>query len=204
MSTTLYLVRHGETDWNKLHRFQGRTDILLNKDGIAQAECLNKRFSSQFDVIYTSPLKRAVQTAKIIAKDLDIKPAIYEDLIEIDFGEWEGSSFKDIKEKFKEEYQLWQTDEEIGPLMGGESSMKNASIRARNSIYDIINNNIDKKIIIVAHGGIIKAGLLGIFNLNMNMYHSLFLDNTSVTTIKFYEDRNPVILGFNDTSHLVV
>ena len=202
MSTILYLVRHGETPWNKLFRFQGRTDIELSKEGIWQAERLQKRFNKEFDVIYTSPLSRAIQTANIISQGMDIAPHVYRDLIEIDFGKWEGQSFTDIRNNFPKEHHLWLTDEDTGPLMGGELNMKAATIRGKNAILDIAKENSGKRTLVVAHGGIIKAALLGIFNLRMNMYHSLFLDNTSVTTLKFREGQAPVILGLNDTSHL--
>lgn len=88
MKTTLLLVRHGETEWNKLGKFQGCTDIELSKDGINQAENLKLKLNEEFDVIYSSPLKRAYETAKILAKDKDI--TILEDIREINFGEWEG------------------------------------------------------------------------------------------------------------------
>ena len=202
MSTILYLVRHGETDWNKTNRFQGRTDIPLSEEGIWQAKQTKERLKNQFDVVYTSPLIRAVQTAKIISDDTNLFPTIYENLIEIDFGHWEGLPFDKIKDLYPKEHKLWKTDNNTAPLVGGEQSIKNASIRGKNAFLDIVNKNPNKRILLVAHGGLIKAGMVGIYNMGINMYHNMYIDNTSITTIKFFEDRKPLLLSLNDICHL--
>lgn len=202
MSTILYLVRHGETDWNKKNLFQGRTDIPLSEEGIRQAKQAKERLKNQFDVVYTSPLARAAKTAKIISEDTNLFPTIYENLIEIDFGQWEGIPFDKIKDLYPKEHKLWKTDNNTAPLVGGEQSMKNASIRGKNAFLDIVNKNPNKRILLVAHGGLIKAGIVGLYNLGINMYHNIYLDNTSITTIKFFEDRKPMVLGLNDVCHL--
>lgn len=202
MSTILYLVRHGETDWNKTNLFQGRTDIPLSEEGIWQAKQTKERLKGKFDVVYTSPLSRAVQTAKIISENTELSPIIYENLIEIDFGKWEGLPYDEIKDIFPKEHKLWKTDNNTAPLVGGEQNMKNASIRGKNAFLDIVNKNQNKRILLVAHGGLIKAGIVGLYNFGINMYHNMYIDNTSITTIKFFEDRKPLTLGLNDTCHL--
>lgn len=203
MKTELYLVRHGETEWNKLQRFQGTTDIHLAEEGIQQAEYLNKRFLNNFDCVYVSPLSRAKQTAEILCNESGIKPIIHKGLIEINFGAWEGLSLKEIKETYPEEYHKWRTDDEVGYFMGGDLSIKNASNRAKDTILDIVEKNPGKKIVAVAHGAIIKAGLIGLFNWKMSMYHSIFLDNTAVTKLIFNNDRI-ILASLNDTRHLPI
>lgn len=202
MSTILYLVRHGETDWNKTNFFQGRTDIPLSEKGLWQAKQTKECLKNKFDVVYTSPLSRAVQTAKIISEDTALLPAIYENLIEIDFGEWEGLPYDKIKDIYPKEHKLWKTDNNTAPLLGGEQSMKNASIRGKNAFLDIVNKNQNKRILLVAHGGLIKAGIVGLYDMGINMYHNMYIDNTSITTINFFEDRKPLLLGLNDICHL--
>lgn len=202
MSTILYLVRHGETEWNKLNRFQGRTDIPLSETGIWQAKQTKDRLSFQFDVVYTSPLSRCVQTAEIITSDTDVEIFQNDDLIEIDFGAWEGFSLDEIINKYPKEYELWKTDEETSPIIGGEQSMKNASIRGKNVLMDIVNKNKGKRVLVIAHGGIIRASLIGIYDFNINMYHNIQLLNTSITTVEFFDDQKPTIIGVNDVGHL--
>ena len=110
MKKTLLLVKHGETECNKLGKFQGCTDIELSKDGINQAENLKLKLNEEFDVIYSSPLKRAYETAKILAKDTDKDITILEDIREINFGEWEGLTISQISQKYPEIFKVWRTD----------------------------------------------------------------------------------------------
>lgn len=202
MNTTINLVRHGETEWNVLGKFQGCVDIHLSKEGILQAECLKNRFKNKFDYIYTSPLKRAVQTATIISESKNVKPIIQSEIREINFGDWEGLTKKEIQATYPKEFKKWKSDELEGPMRGGDLSLKKASIRAKKSILEIAKKHQGDNIVIVAHGGIIKAGLIGIFDWKMTMYHKIVLGNTAVCKIVFDDNFNPTIITLNDTSHL--
>ena len=202
MKTKVFLVRHGETEWNKLGKFQGCQDIPLSEEGIVQAQYLSKKFNSNFDYIYTSPLKRALQTAEVIATNKKIKPSIINDLREINFGEWEGLTLKEISDNFPKEFNNWRNDKFEAPMCGGDLSLKKACERAKIAITEVADKHKGKKILIVSHGGIIKAGLLGLFELDMTMYHKINLGNTSICEIDFDMDLNPTIIKINDTSHL--
>jgi phosphoserine phosphatase len=203
MKTKIYLIRHGETDWNKEGRFQGCTDIKLAPEGIQQAKQLKEALTFKFDVVLASPLSRALQTAEIISEDYEnFKPTVLPDLREINFGEWEGLTINQIREQFPSEYHSWRNDEINGSLMGGDLTLRNASNRAKDAILKAIDENNGKKIAIVAHGGILKAALIGIFDWKMTMYHHFFLGNTSVTEINIGDNQNPILITLNNTSHL--
>lgn len=202
MKTTVLLIRHGETEWNLLGKFQGCTDIALSQDGIKQAEALRDRLKGDFDYIYSSPLMRANETAKILASEYNKEVEVVQDIREINFGEWEGLTIKEIAEKYPEIFKVWRTDKIEAKFCGGDSSILNASLRAKKSIMDIVKKHEGKKIAIVAHGGIIKAGLIGLFEWDMSMYHKIALGNTCINTIRFNDDFKPVLLGLNDTNHL--
>lgn len=202
MKTTVLLIRHGETEWNLLGKFQGCTDIALSSDGIKQAEALKERLNGDFDYIYSSPLMRAHETAKIISAGYDKEVTVVPDIREINFGEWEGLTIKGIAEKYPEVFKGWRTDKNEAKFCGGDSSILNASLRAKKCIMDIVHKHEGKKIAIVAHGGIIKAGLIGLFEWDMSMYHKMALGNTCINTIRFNDDFKPVLLGLNDTNHL--
>lgn len=202
MNTTITLVRHGETSWNALGKFQGCNDIELSNEGIQQAQYLSKRFVNNFDHIYTSPLKRARQTAEIICQGSNTTLMVASDLREINFGDWEGLTREEIEANFPEKFIEWRNDEINGPMCGGDLSLKKASIRSEKAILEIAKKHQGENIIIVAHGGIIKAGLIGIFDLKMTMYHKMILGNTSVSKIIFDDNYNPRIITLNDTSHL--
>src|SRR5690606_40156857 len=101
--TTICLIRHGETDWNAQRRIQGRTDIPLNEKGIQQArECRDFLKNSEWDVIITSPLKRAKQTAEIINEALNIDLIEMDDFIEKSFGDVEGVTLQRSEEHTSE------------------------------------------------------------------------------------------------------
>jgi len=202
MDTTITLVRHGETSWNALGKFQGSSDIELSNEGKQQALYLRERFLNKIDHIYTSPLKRARQTAEIICQGSNITPMVASDLKEINFGDWEGLTREEIEANFSEKFIEYKNDEINGPLCGGDLSLKKASIRAENAILEIAKRHQGENVIIVAHGGIIKAGIVGLFDLKMTMYHKMILGNTSVSKIIFDENFDPRIITLNDTSHL--
>lgn len=202
MKTTLLLIRHGETEWNTLGKFQGCIDIALSEEGIKQAKLLKERLNGDFDYIYASPLSRALETAKILAINTNKEVEIAPEIREINFGEWEGLTVNEIKEKYPEIFKVWRTDKKESRICGGDSSIYNASNRAKNCILDIVSKHKGKKIAIVAHGGIIKAGLIGLFEWDMTMYHKIAVGNTCINTVVFNEDLMPALVGLNDTNHL--
>lgn len=202
MKTTVLLIRHGETEWNTLGKFQGCTDIALSEDGIKQAELLKNRLKEDFDYIYTSPLSRAFETANILASGTDKEVTVAPEIREINFGEWEGLTIHEIAEKYPEVFKAWRTDKTESYICGGDSSIHNAANRAEKCILDIVSKHKGEKIAIVAHGGIIKAGLMGIFGWDMTMYHKMALGNTCINTLTFDDNLKPVLVALNDTNHL--
>jgi broad specificity phosphatase PhoE len=204
MNTEILLVRHGETEWNATGRFQGSKDIALSQEGFVQALYLKERFQRDFDFVYTSPLIRAKQTAEVLCENTSLKPIIENCLSEINFGAWEGLTLQQISTQYVSEFNSWKTDEINGYLVGGDLSLKNASLRAKNAILRIAKECMGKKVIIVAHGGIIKAGLIGIFHWKMNKYHEISLGNTAVSKLTFDEALNATLVTLNDTSHLPI
>lgn len=204
MSTKVLLIRHGETEWNKSGRFQGCTDIPLTDEGRYQAEKLAKRLDGNYDIIYSSPLSRALETARIINRDYDQKIVMEDNIREVNFGQWEGLTKKQIEENFKSMFDSWINDKKRGNIIGGDKSILSASLRARDCILKIVQDNRDKTIIIVAHGGIIKAGLIGIFGWDMTMYHKIALGNTCINKIVFKDDMTPILCSLNDNCHLEI
>lgn len=202
MATTVLLVRHGETKWNALGKFQGCKDIELSDEGIFQANFLRERLENTFDYIYASPLIRALNTANVICSNMDMKPLTEPALKEINFGEWEGLTIKEIEELYPDNFVIWRDDEIDAPLCGGDLSIRLASIRAKEGILNLVQKHKNKTIIIVSHGGIIKAGLIGLFDWNMTMYHKINLGNTSICKLSFNDELYPRLVTLNDTSHL--
>ena len=124
-----YLVRHGQTDWNRAGKIQGTTDIPLNETGRQQAEqlaaVLKERSGypagTRIDAVYTSPLARAFQTAEILAKEGKLPLRRLTGLRERDFGCWEGKSWQQVEAEYPDEFHLWREQPMVGIPSGGES-----------------------------------------------------------------------------------
>lgn len=200
-TTRLYLVRHGETVWNSEMRFQGKTDIPLSEKGKEEARLFGERFKNKdIDVIYSSPLSRAMETAKAAAihKNLDVIPVA--ELMEINFGEWEGYTALELKELYGEDYVNFMK-KPFENTFPGDGTMHSVMLRATRGIKHILLENDGKNILCVAHGGVIRLLLIELFNLHSSFYSKTWIDNTGVTVIDFLE-RGPLLLTLNDKSHL--
>lgn len=148
--TELYLVRHGQTDWNAARRVQGRTDIPLNDTGREQArgagELLARR---EWDAIYSSPLSRAVETAEIIGARIGIDTVTTVDaLMERDYGDAEGMTDAEIDARFAD-----------GIRAAGQETREDVGRRVVAALEDIARARPDERIIVVSHGGAIRAVL---------------------------------------------
>ena len=104
----ILLVRHGRTGWNDAHRFQGRTDIPLNEAGLAQAERLAERLAPwPLDAVWSSPLLRTRQTAAAVASRHGMEPRVLDELVEVNFGPWEGMHLKTLREQEHDQLRAW-------------------------------------------------------------------------------------------------
>lgn len=120
----IYLVRHGETDWNLENKIQGQTDTPLNDNGKKQAQDLAEKVSREMGKvgsIYSSRQKRALETAGIIGQKLSLPPIVHQGLEEICLGEWEGYTWKQVREVFPEEYLNWHQNRRYQAPPKGES-----------------------------------------------------------------------------------
>ncbi len=122
MSQTIYIIRHGETDWNRQKRFQGHTDIALNDEGRLQAVRLAMKLADvlPFDRLVASDLLRARETAEILNRGYNTPIAVDEELREMNFGQWEGLNITAIQERWPDELQEWYTSGQL-TVPGGES-----------------------------------------------------------------------------------
>ena len=198
----ILLVRHGRTDWNDVHRFQGRTDIPLNAAGLAQSEKVATRIEGwQADVVYTSPLTRARQTADVIAARLKKNPIVIEELTEVDFGSWEGAYFRTLLEKKDESLLKWIADPFSNAPPGAEEwdSIRQRAERVVNSVLD----SGHKHVVIVSHGGIIRALLVVFLNFDPHTVWKIKSSNCSLTGIEVREHETSLAFA-NDDLHLKV
>ena len=197
----LYLIRHGESEWNILSKVQGQSNARLTKKGIEQATKAAKRLSEEkIDAIYSSDLDRAYDTAKIIADKLNLKVKKLQELREIRFGVWEGLTSSEIQDKYKNEHVIWMTEPHKLELPQAEKLI-DVQERMLKSVNEIMRDNEDKNVLIVSHGSAIKALILGILDIDLSGYNKISIGNVGLTIIE-YRDYSPVIRVLNDTCHL--
>lgn len=183
------MIRHGETDWNAKGKLQGRTDIPLNETGILQAEeCSEFLKSSQWDVIITSPLQRAKQTAKIINKNANVPVIEMEEFLERDYGDAEGMTYEERTFKFPD--RIYPNQEE-------RTSLNNRIIEG---IEKINQRYEDNKILLVAHGAVINAILATLSNGKIGSGKTKLI-NACISTIYLQQEKWS-IKDFNQISHL--
>ena len=200
--TRFYLIRHGETDWNKGGRYQGRTNIQLNDAGVEQARLLGKRFKYlPLDVVYVSPLDRAVATAEPVAASHGLTPIKDEHFIEINFGEWEGHTIEELSEKFGSAYTDFFKDPFDHPVPG-EGSFQIAMNRAIEGFNILAERHKGQNVAIVSHGGLLRVMLVGLLEMGDAFYRKTWMTNTSITMLDVMEDGRKLLMTLNDKAHL--
>ncbi|NLK38124.1 MAG: histidine phosphatase family protein [Epulopiscium sp.] len=202
MRTRFYLIRHGETDWNKQGIYQGWTDIELSQEGKRQADLLAKRFVHiSLDAIYVSPLKRAIATAEPIAAVKGIPVQLDEHFKEINFGEWEGSSVPQLKEKYGEPFTKFFDDPFAHPFPG-EGSFEKVRERSVKGFEELLQRHKGQSVGIVSHGGLLRVLIMTVMVMDNSFYRKTWLNNTSITVIDVMEDGQKLLLTLNDKAHL--
>jgi broad specificity phosphatase PhoE len=185
-SSILYLIRHGETDWNRDGRWQGHRDVPLSAAGRAQAKRLAHRLSKsepRFDSIFTSDLSRALETARIIGGALGLRPIATPELREINLGAWAGKTREEIARAFPGEWLRMQRNEDI-PRGGGET-FSSFQQRILGWLDRATEDQERRTICAVTHGGCIRAVLLHTLGLTWAERDQIPpIDNGSITVME--------------------
>lgn len=199
----VYLTRHGLTEWNVEKRMHGHKNANLTDEGIEGAKKLGKRLGNiEFDCIYSSPLPRALDTAKYIRGDKDTEIVISDFLKEINFGKWEGMLEVDAEKDNPEEfYNLWNKPESFEPVEGGEK-IEEVIDRVKTWFFNILQGSQDENILIVTHGVVKRAFYTFLKNKKVeNFWDDPHISNTSLTVIDINGENIEFILEA-DVSHL--
>ena len=202
MTNTIYIVRHGQTEWNLLGKTQGRGNSDLTPKGIEQAELLADSMTKYpIDYIYSSDLGRAYQTAEIIGNKLNIEVEKTEALREMNFGTWEGRIIKDIIEEDPELYKMWRNEPHIAKIPQGETL---SQIKERTDAFiKEINEKYDgKHIVLVTHSLCARIMLLSFLDSDVKNIYRINQANTALNIIEL-RDYGPVVMKMNDTTHII-
>lgn len=198
-----YLVRHGETEWNRTRRIQGQSDVPLNEHGRAQAEALGKRLSGvRFAAAYSSDLSRTMESAELVtaARACEIVPT--PELREFSYGEWEGMTIAEIEAQAPERLRRrlqGRNEDFAGP--GGENAC-DVLERVR-AFYEraLQRHGAGDRLLVVAHGGSLRALLVCLLGLPAEHFWRVHLDTASLSIVRSF-DGSGVLHLWNDTSHL--
>lgn len=198
------LVRHGESVWNTERRIQGTRDPELSLRGRRQTELLVSRLGVHMPkgvaAIYTSPLRRASETADRIASAWHLPVFLEPDLREMSLGKWEGMTVAEIQAAFPNSYEKWLEDPLSFPAHGGED-LRAFEGRVVGALLRMRQTHPGADLIVVSHGGVIKTLLCFAMGLDIRHLFRLKQDNTAVSQIQL-DDRVRRVLLFNDTCHL--
>ena len=207
----LILVRHGATDWNQQRRVQGLSNLGLNETGKRQAEALAQALRNErVDAIYTSPLRRAQETARAISRFHQVEVVTLDGLKELDVGEIDGMTYEDMRIHHGEFFTKWMADFTAVRLPGG-GTVPELRDQCCAAVKDILEKqqtvsgekcgDEDRVVVAVTHFFPIMCIICDTLGLALTYFRRLRLDVASMCTLDFHPER-AVLVSFNDTCHL--
>ncbi len=195
------LIRHGESEFNRAGIIQGHTNSPLSETGRRQAHATGRWLLEEgICAIYTSPLKRAFETASIIGEHLGLVPVKVDELKEIGLGVWEGRAIEDVRREDPKNLRLWFTQPTRAKIPGAEP-LEAFQKRVVEALHRIASAHPEGQVALVTHGGVISAILAYVLGLSMNNIWRIRLDNASVSEVVWGHPLPKVSL-VNSTFHL--
>jgi len=199
--TTLFLVRHGETNQNTKRVYMGRSNDPLNERGRLQAGAVAERLSSLgISRIFSSPVARAVQTAEVISEKLKLDVETLDCFTEIDFGPWRRLSAEEIERRWPREWRLWRQKPHLLDFSGIET-LTGVRMRVEEGLDIMLDEGNGRNVAIVTHDVVVRSMLALTLNIDNSRYRSFVVANASLS-ILHYEGEGGSILLLNGTSHL--
>jgi len=202
--TRLVLVRHGETEFTAQRRYSGRHDVLLSERGEAQAAATAARVATVVGgtdaAVVSSPLSRCRATAEAIAAAVGASVTIEDDLIECDFGEWDGLTFTEVRRRWPEQLDAWLGSSGVAPP-GGES-IEAVGERVTAAVERLLAGYAGRTVVVVTHVTPIKLVLRDALATGDALLHRLFLDPAGISIVDFWRDGAVAVRSVNETGHL--
>ena len=201
MPTILLLARHGQTDDNARSVFQGQRGAGLNERGRAQAERLAARVAGTIDLVVSSDLQRARETAEIVARAAKLDVAIDRALREVDVGAWSGLAYDEVAARFPEEWAAFRAG--IDVARGGGETYAALAERIHAALSDIARRARGKRVLVVSHGAALRSVVCKTLGVPPRWTAPLAgMANAALTTLVFDDDDAPRVHAYNDASHL--
>ncbi|MCI6612262.1 histidine phosphatase family protein [Mitsuokella jalaludinii] len=199
--TKIIFVRHGQTEWNVLGRYQGQTDIALSPLGIEQAEKLAAHFPvDKVEAVYSSDLVRAMTTARCVADLFGLTVEPRPELRELNFGDWEGLTYDEIVAKWPDALNNFFQHPDVLEIPHGESFPKLRE-RALDAVEKIVACHPNQTVAVFAHGAILRTILTAALHMDLKYVWTIRQFNTAVNIVTYTEHGTTVEL-LNGTGHL--
>lgn len=197
-----FLVRHGETEWNRLGRFQGQADIALNDRGLAQArDTARAAVSWRPSALYASPLVRTMQVAEEISGKIGLPIIPDARLMELNLGQLEGVTGQAMQEQWSQVYQGWRNDPGATEMPEGES-LAQLQDRAWQVLLDLEQSHgEDEAVVLVSHNFAIRTIVSKLLGMPLSHFHQTYLSLSSICTLES-TSRGRRLLAYNSTCHL--
>lgn len=198
--TRIILVRHGQTEWNRVERFRGQIDLALNKTGQAQARKAARRLTGMpITAVYSSPLRRALETAGPTAQQLGLPVQPLPGLMDINYGEWQGRTPSEVSQQYPDLYQQWMDAPHTVSFPGGES-LEDVRYRAIAALEQMILQHTGH-VLLVAHQVVNKVLLCAMLGLETSHFWHIKQDNGCINLFDFNAGIFAAVL-VNDTCHI--
>jgi broad specificity phosphatase PhoE len=199
--TTLFLVRHGRTGWNKEQIFRGTKDVPLDEVGKEEALLVGEQLKDKrIMAVFSSPLSRAKETAEAIARFHNVKVQVLAGLNDLNFGEWEGLSLQEVKNQYPDLYQRWQQEPQGVILPGGEG-LDTVRSRAMEAVGDVVARHPQQVVALVSHRVVLKVLICALLGLANSHFWNIGQDTAAINCFQ-YQDGRWIVALLNDTCHL--
>ncbi|NLE59528.1 MAG: histidine phosphatase family protein, partial [Planctomycetes bacterium] len=200
--TRFILVRHGQTEWNRIERFRGRFDVPLNETGLAQAAATGRRIAAGWQpaAVYASPLSRATVTAQAIAAHFDLPVLPLDGLVDIDYGDWQGLTPEEARDRWPDRIDAWYAAPETVHIPRGES-IGDLRVRATAAIAGLVARHPGQSLVLVSHTVVNRVILLAVLGLGNDRFWRLRQDNCAINVFEA-DGGDFTLVSMNDTCHL--
>jgi len=200
--TRIILVRHGQTEWNRVERFRGRADVPLNSTGLAQAQATARRIAAEWRpaAVYSSPLSRALRTAEAVARSFGLPVHPHHGLLDIHYGEWQGLTPDEVRQRWPQEARGWFEAPQVARIPGGET-LDELRSRGFAAINDLAARHEGHTIVLVGHTVINRVILLAVMGLGNDRFWHIRQDTCAINVFEA-DGGDFTIVSLNDTCHL--
>lgn len=198
----LIIIRHGESEWNRIGRYQGQADAPLSELGLRQAEALAQRLHNEhFDAIFTSPLQRAAKTAAAVARYHPAVPVAAEPaLLEIDHGAWQGLLLDEVRGRFGDGLREWRMHPTRAQMPGGES-FSNILKRVLDFKDRLLLEFPEQSVLVSTHDVVVKILVADALGMNMDRINRIWVTNASISVVEYGDDL-PYLVSLSEACHL--